>query len=62
MTKRGRPPGTGKPPGEKFILKTFRFPPDLWEEFAAVVPEKERSERLRLYMRKEIAKRKRNLA
>jgi hypothetical protein len=56
--RRGRPPGTGKPPGEKFILKTFKFPPDLWEAFAAIVPEKERAERIRVYMRRELAKRR----
>jgi hypothetical protein len=56
--RRGRPPGTGKPPGEKFVLKAFKFPPDLWEAFAAVVPEQERSERIRVYMRREIGKRK----
>ena len=58
MKKRGpgRPKGTGKPEGEKYILRTFKFPPDLWEAFAAVVPDKERSERIREYMRREIAK------
>jgi hypothetical protein len=56
MAKRGRPPGTGKPPGEKFVLRTFRFPPSLWEEFAAVVPAQERSKRIRDYMAREIRK------
>jgi hypothetical protein len=59
MAKRGRPVGSGKPPGEKFILRTFKFPPDLWEAFAAAVPEHERSERIRSYMRREVASRKR---
>jgi len=54
-TKMGRPP---KPAGEKFILKAFKFPPDLWAEFVALVPDKERSEVMRSYMRKEIARRK----
>jgi|GEM_PF-6917997 len=55
MARPGRP---SKPAGEKFILKTFKVPPDLWEQFAAVVPEQERAERIRTYMRKEIGKRK----
>ncbi len=59
MPKRGRPVGTGKPPGEKFVFKGFKFPPDLWEEFASVVPDRERSERIRSYMRREIERRKR---
>jgi len=58
MAKRGRPPGTGKPAGEKYILKAFKFPPELWEQFAAVVPDKERSQRIREYVAKEIAKHK----
>jgi hypothetical protein len=56
--KRGRPVGTGKPAGEKYVLKSFTFPPDLWEAFAAIVPGKERSEKLSEYMRKEVAKSK----
>jgi hypothetical protein len=58
MAKRGRPVGTGKPPGEKFVFRGFRFPPDLWEEFCAVVPDKERSAKIRSYMEKEIRKRR----
>jgi hypothetical protein len=58
MPKRGRPVGTGKPPGEKYILKAFKFPPDLWEEFSAVVPRKEWSATIRGYMQREIRKRK----
>lgn len=57
MAKRGRPVGTGKPPGEKYVFKGFRFPPDLWEEFCAVVPASQRSETLRSYMEKEVAQR-----
>jgi hypothetical protein len=57
MKKRGRPKGTGKPPGEKYILKTFRFPPQLWEAFAKTVPRSEWSQTIRGYMEKEIAKR-----
>jgi hypothetical protein len=55
MAKSGRP---AKPPEEKFILKTFKFPPDLWEAFCAVVPEKERSATIREYVQREIRKRK----
>jgi hypothetical protein len=57
MAKRGRPVGTGKPPGKKYVLKAFKFPPDLWEAFCAVVPEKERSSTLRDYMQREVRKR-----
>jgi hypothetical protein len=35
-------PGTGKLEGEKVILRTFNFPPELWDAFVAVVPDKER--------------------
>jgi len=58
MPKRGRPLGSGKPPGEKYILKAFKFPPDLWAEFCAAVPKKERSATIREYMRREVRKRK----
>jgi hypothetical protein len=58
MSKRGRPVGSGKPPGEKYVLKAFKFPPALWAEFSALVPSKERSETIREYMRREIRKRK----
>ena len=57
MAKRGRP---GKPPEEKYVLKAFKFPPDLWEAFCAAVPEKERSARIRSYMEREIRKSKRS--
>lgn len=53
MAKRGRPE---KPPEEKYVLKAFKFPPDLWEAFCAVVPEKERSATIRSYMQREIRK------
>jgi hypothetical protein len=55
--RRGRPIGSGKPAGEKYILRTFRFPPGLWQEFSELVPDKERSAMLRQYMEKEIKKR-----
>lgn len=58
MAKRGRPVGTGKPPKEKFVLKAFKFPPNLWEAFCAIVPDKERSATIRSYMEKEIRKQK----
>jgi hypothetical protein len=59
MAKPGRPVGTGKPPGEKYVLKAFKFPPVLWEEFCSVVPAKERSATIREYVRREIRRRKR---
>ena len=58
MAKRGRPVGSGKPPGEKFVLKTFRFPPSLWKEFADTVPRSEWSATIRIFMVHEIQKRK----
>ena len=57
MATRGRPKGTGKPEGEKYILRAFKFPPELWEAFAQAVPVSERSETIRGYMEKEIRKR-----
>lgn len=54
MATRGRPK---KALGEKYILKTFKFPPGLWEAFSKVVPLSERSETIRGYMAEEIAKR-----
>ena len=58
MATRGRPVGSGKPPGEKFILKTFRFPPKLWKEFANAVPRSEWSATIRGFMENEIQRRK----
>jgi len=58
MAKRGRPVGSGKPPGEKFVLKAFKFPPELWEAFCAVVPDKKRSATIRGYMEREVRKRR----
>jgi len=55
--KRRRPKGTGKPEGEKYILKTFRFPPDLWEAFSNAVPRNQWSVTIRGYMEKEITRR-----
>ena len=54
MAPRGRPK---KPAGEKYILKAFKFPPELWEAFSKAVPASERSEAIRAYMAAEIAKR-----
>jgi hypothetical protein len=57
MAKRGRPIGTGKPAGEKFILKTIKVPPELWEQFASLVAKSERAETIRGLMRQEIKRR-----
>lgn len=57
--KRGRPVGTGKPPGERFVLKAFKFPPGLWEAFRAVVPRSERSATIRRYVELEVQRRRR---
>jgi hypothetical protein len=42
-----RPRGTGKSTEEKFITKTLKWPPDLWSEVEAHIPERERSEFIR---------------
>ena len=54
MATRGRPK---KPAAEKYVLKAFKFPPELWEAFSAAVPMRERSETIRGYMVAEVAKR-----
>jgi hypothetical protein len=58
MAQRGRPVGTGKLPEEKYILKTFRFPPALWNQFSSVVPKSEWSATIRKFMEAEIKKRR----
>jgi hypothetical protein len=58
MKKRGRPIGSGKPPGDKFVLKAFKFPPALWEEFASLVPKNERAATIRKYVEREIQRRR----
>lgn len=57
MPKRGRPK---KDATEKYVLKAFKFPPEMWEEFASLVPSKERSATLRDYVKREIKRRKRH--
>jgi hypothetical protein len=61
MVQRGRPKGTGKPLGEKYILKAFKFPPELWEAFARLVPLSKRSATIRGYMEKEISRHAREM-
>ena len=58
MAKRGRPVGTGKPVGEKFILKAFKFPPELWEAFSSAVPRSEWSATIRRYVELEVRRRR----
>jgi len=58
MRKRGRPVGTGKPPGEKYVFRGFTLPPELWVAFCALVPAKERSATIRGYVEKEVRKRR----
>ncbi len=41
--KPGRPPGQGKPPGEKFVAMVVRFPPEELAAFRAVIPAGDRS-------------------
>jgi hypothetical protein len=40
MARTGRPP---KPEGEKYIQKMLRFPPHLWAELEALIPEGQRA-------------------
>lgn len=54
-----RPRGTGKPAGEKYVVKAFSCPPDLWADVEAYIPVKERSALLQACLRREVAKRKR---
>jgi len=62
MATRGRPKGTGKPPGEKYVLKAFKIPPALWQDFAKAVPKSERSATIRGYIMKEVARRRKELS
>jgi hypothetical protein len=50
--------GSGKPPGEKFLIKTFSVPPELWGEFVSLVPHKERSHTLCQYIQREVKRRR----
>jgi hypothetical protein len=52
-----RPQGTGKAPGEKFVTKPIKWPPDLWREVEARVPEGERSEFIRQAVRDALLRR-----
>lgn len=53
---RGRPP---KPEGEKYVIKAFRLPPELWIELEAAVPKGERSKVIQAGLRRELARLKR---
>jgi hypothetical protein len=52
----GRPP---KPEGEKYIIRSFACPPDLWDEVQQFIPPKERSQLIQGCLRREVAKQKR---
>jgi hypothetical protein len=54
-----RPVGTGKPEGEKYIKRSFTCPPDLWAQVQAHIPERERSALIQGWLRREVARRKR---
>jgi hypothetical protein len=57
--RRGRPPGTGKPAAERYVLVAFRVPPALRDEINELVPEQERSEFFRKALRPALAARRR---
>ena len=38
-----RPRGTGKAPGDKYVTKAMKWPPELWLEVVENIPERERS-------------------
>lgn len=59
MSKAGRPK---TPKEEKFIARSVRFHPRLWEEFSAMVPAGERSAMIRRLLERELKKRRRQAA
>jgi hypothetical protein len=56
MPKIGRPK---KSSDEKFIARSVRFHPRLWEEFSALVPAGERSAAIHRLLERELKKRRR---
>jgi hypothetical protein len=58
MEKRGR----GRPPKaeqERFVKKSFRFPPDLWADVEQFIPAGERSSIIQDCLRRTVARRRR---
>lgn len=56
MTKLGRPKKTDD---EKFIARSVRFHPRLWEEFSELVPAGERSALIQRLLERELKRRRR---
>jgi hypothetical protein len=60
MRKRmGRPP---KPEEEKFVARSIRFPPALWEAFSELVPEGQRSGTIQRLVEREVKRLQRSQA
>lgn len=51
---RGRPP---KPEGERYVMGSFRFPPDLWRDVIRWIPKGQRSAIVTTCLRRAIARR-----
>lgn len=56
MTRVGRPK---KSPDEKYVTRSVRFPPGLWQSWMEIVPPRQRSSALHLLMEREIRRLKR---
>jgi hypothetical protein len=54
----GRPPGTGKPEGKKYLVKTFSIPPDLWRDVEAFIPQGDRSPLIQECLKRAVRRRK----
>lgn len=56
MGKRGPKP---KPEEERFVMKSFRFPPELWAQVEAYIPRGERSAIIQDCLERAVKRRKR---
>lgn len=57
MGKRGPQP---KAEGERYVIRSYSLPPDLWEEVEERIPPRERSRVIQDALRKEVTKRRRS--
>jgi hypothetical protein len=51
-----RPKGTGKPPGEKYVVKLVRWPPELWARIEAATEEGDRAAFIRAAVERALPK------